>query len=342
MRKLLSVILALALMASSSVVFAETPTAPVTKTELRTGVVFAWKNSAGLWQKGIQAGGIYNSTAPTTVDLKALYPNCTFRNISIKPYTGESLDGVDWYPNQFANDRDSYTEFYSRNAVSGLSIQNQSNPATGTMSYTYSGQLAAQDGGAIDVKWMLGQGGIDEIYAMLGYTAATAPAEYKTAMEELYPKGGQSSNVEGYLYFVPILRSYEVVPAARVLLPPDAWIECDVPTPYAGSAMPIESGITNKNDFEVGVTYTLSLNGTTLKTATTTIKAKGTLPVNASYKIPAKTKPGTLLNIKLTATIWDPENPAVKLSDTANCKRSVGIVDDSEPDGRLKPSAIVD
>lgn len=339
MRKLICMILMLVLTALSAVGYADVA-GPIKKTELRTGVIFIWKNTAGKWQKGIAPGDIYDKTDPTTVDLKQQYPNCTIRDITVDPYTDESLEGVDWYPNQFATDTQSYQRFYLRKAVSDLSTQNLSDSANGIMSYTYSGTLTARDNEAINVKTMLGQGATDEVYAMLGVTRDTAPPDIKRAMEDLYPAGGQSANVEGYLYFVPILRSYEIVPAARALKKPLVDVECADPT-MPGTKIQVGGVIKNPNDYDVGMTYTLSVNGVVIKSDTTTLKAGRGYGAFAPYNVSPKAKPGSKLRVVLTATIWDPLNTPQRASASDNCDVYV-IAADTEFDGGLQPSEIVD
>lgn len=341
MRKIICVIIVLSLIASVSIGFADALDSPIQKTELRTGVIFAWKNTAGIWQKGIEPEAVYNNAEPTTVDLKQLYPNCTIRAIAVNPYNGESLERVDWYPNQIAVDTESYQRFYLRNAVMDLLPHNQSDEINGVMSYTYSGTLTAQDGAAVDVKYYLAQGMADEVYSMLGVTRESAPTDIKRAMEELYPVGGQSANVEGYLYFVPILRSYEILPATRPLRKPMVDVECGDPAAQ-GSIAQVGGVIKNTNDYDVGMSYTLTVNGTTMSSNKLTLKAGRAYIAKAPYKVSSNAKPGSKLRVVLTATIWDPLNPTKTENGSDTCDKYIILADDNFDGDGLRPSQIVD
>ncbi len=107
MKKILSGFLLLILLLSTMPVFAE-PT-PTTHYELRTGVVFAWCNSSGVWQNGVEAGKVYNKPSSTVYDIGVLYPKDIVENVKVYAYNPDTFDfsklGDTWNKTQFANDK---------------------------------------------------------------------------------------------------------------------------------------------------------------------------------------------------------------------------------------------
>ncbi len=312
MKKKLSWFLLLILLISSMPVFAAD--GPVTHCELRTGVVFAWRNSFGVWQKGIEAGKVYNKPSTTVYDIGFLYPKDTVENVKVYPYT---LDfdfaklGDNWNKTQFANDKITYNENYYGQAASGIKISDSWNAKTGKLEYTYSGTLSAINGKPIDVKRYLANGLINDIYAMMGYTDENAPADIKEAMEELYPKTGQSEKVQGYLYFVPIVIQYDVVPEPVVaLLPPKARIDCAGSSAFIGRDTRVKGSVANQNPFPVIMHYDLTVNGASLSPGHKVVPARGSVPISYDYPIPSTAKPGTIYTFQITArNILKAENP---------------------------------
>ncbi len=254
MRKLLALLLTLAIILPGFPVHAATGT--VTHYELRTGVVFAWCNSSGVWQKGIEAGKVYNKPTTTIYDIGALYPKETVENVKTYPYTLDfdfSKLGDTWNKNQFANDRATYNENYYGQAATGIKMSDNWNQKTGKLEYTYSGTLTAINGNPIDVKYFLRYGQVDTIYAMMGYTADTVPGDIKTAMDGLYPKAGQSDKVQGFLYFVPFIIQYDVVPEEVLpLMPPKPVINCTAGSAFIGKATTVKGSIKNTEGYIYG------------------------------------------------------------------------------------------
>lgn len=322
--------------------------------QLITPIIFAWKNSAGIWQNSIEPGKPFSAAAGSGVELVGDFDKKNVRNVCF--YNGMPFDtqfdfntpNFFWYSNaQYAFDKTSYLNNYYDYRTQGYTASSPVyDPATGKVSFSYStGSLESPYGRSMrfDVKELLAvdlEAGADQVYARMGYTRETAPASIKKSMEELYPTSGQSSNVEGYLFFAPFIIQYDVV-TGRPLLPPDALLDCGDSEVTAGDTVTLSGVVKHKNDFTVGVTYVLSVNGKTIKTGTSTIAAQKGIGVSSPYKIPSSAKPGSKVTVKLTGTIWDPENPDVKLSDFDTCIRYV-VLSDSNFDGGLQPSEIVD
>ncbi len=303
MKKALSYLLLLTLLISAIPVFAVEK--PVTHYELRTGVVFAWCNSAGKWQAGIEAGEVYNNPTTTVYDIGALFPYEIIENANVYPYT-LAFDfaklGDNWNKTQFAVDKDSYDENYYFQSLSDLRTSYSWNQKTGKLEYSYSGTLNTINGDPINVKDYLRRGEVDKIYAMMGYTTTTVPADIKAAMEELYPKAGQSENVQGFLYFVPFIIQYDVVPLEIGLLPPKCRINCSAGSAFIGTSSKIQGSVSNQNTFPVIMNYELTVNGNPVKAfRNKAVGAKGSFTVVESFAIPATAKPGTTYEILLTA-----------------------------------------
>lgn len=325
MEKILSWILLLILLVSVMPVFAED--GPVTHYELRTGVVFAWCNSSGVWQKGIEKDQKYNKSTTTIYDIGALYPKYTIENVTTYAYNPDSFDfsklGDTWNKTQFASDKSTYDDFYYNCAATGITMSDSWNAKTSKLEYTYSGKLTAINGDPIDVKDYLKMDRINDIYAMMGYTAATAPADIKEAMDELYPKAGQSEKVEGYLYFVPIIIQYDVVPEpVAALLPPKPRIDCAATSAFIGRETRVKGSISNQNAFPVIMRYDLTVNGEPILSGSKEVAAKSSFTISKDFMIPAAVKPGKLYIFQITA-----KNIARAEGPPAHYKYSYGGVD---------------
>lgn len=318
MKKIFSWVLLLILLVSVMPIFAED--GPVTHYELRTGVVFAWCNSSGVWQKGIERDQKYNKPTTTIYDIGALYPKYTVENVTTYAYNPDRFDfsklGENWNKTQFASDKTTYDDFYYNCAATGITMSDSWNAKTGKLEYTYSGKLTAINGDPIDVKDYLKMDRINDIYAMMGYTATTVPADIKAAMDELYPKAGQSEKVQGFLYFIPLIIQYDVVPEPAVaLLPPKARINCAGSSAFIGRDTRVKGSVTNQNPFPVIMHYDLTVNGASLSPGYKVVPANGSIPISYDYPIPSTAKPGTIYTFQITArNIIKAEDPPAQFS----------------------------
>ena len=204
-----SFVLALCLL--PSITYSETVETPHYR--LDTGVVFVWKNSVGQWQNGWQPGGSisysYQHTLPkdaASVDVQPFNPSSSSGNSGYFDFD----DGAyyHWNP-QFAWDRHSYLRYYYDYAVTSLTVSGGSsyNPSNGRITVNYGMKLNPQGGAAYDVKNELayGESGKQAILDLLGNPSQ----EIIAAMNLMDPSSEQyDANVEGYLYFIPIVFSY--------------------------------------------------------------------------------------------------------------------------------------
>lgn len=185
----------------------------VTHHRLDTGVVFVWKSSSGQWQRGWSPGSQISFNASYSLPKDAL-------EVEVDPYMEEASLGSPGYFNfsdsryyhwnkEAAYDAYSYNAFYNIYSVTMLSANGASsyNPATGQISLNLSMRLTALGGTPYDVKAQLALGaeGKAKIINLLGNPSQ----EIIDAMNLMDPTSEEyNPNVEGYLYFIPIVFKY--------------------------------------------------------------------------------------------------------------------------------------
>lgn len=283
-----------------------------TRTQLVTACVFLWKSSAGVWQYGQAPGHPYTwgtGQVALTGDFdRSLVQNVRFyNNVAFDKTFDFGTPLFAWNPNpQFALDKDAYLANYYQNSLESLTATPPIyDPKTGTVQFSYLGTPSTDDNYRINVKRLLGMdydAGVSEIYARMGVTAEQAKTAYPSVVQtlaDMYPKEGQASTVEGYLYFAPFLIQYDVVPEA--FLPPKVLIDCKATSMFIGLTTPVRGMVQNRNAVPVITRYRLTVNDTVLKSGTALQEAGKSLTVESTYTIPAATKPGKLFTFKLWA-----------------------------------------
>jgi hypothetical protein len=194
---------------------------------LDTGVTFLWKNSAGVWQKGWEPGGSYVYSAAFSIPRNA-------KNVRVDRYNksnfvfgpgGQYADGegdgrkvYNWNPTAYAHDKSDYDANYDKYSASPLSVSGADsyNPANGGLTVTYTATFSKSRG--IDVKEALTNEKKDYIYGLLG----SPSRELIDAMNLLDPQSQSfSPNVEGYLWFLPIVIRYDLTEKTEI--PDDAF-----------------------------------------------------------------------------------------------------------------------
>jgi len=182
---------------------------------LDTGVVFIWKHSDGTWQKNLKPNDIYSDGY-----------SLTLTNIphgrEIKPKDIEIVDVKPYDPNLYSFGQDNFRRWinpkalteseykdsflrYSSNNIKILNKKYDNN--TGKISVSYDVTLTPNEE-VYNVKTILEYIGPQEVYQYLG-GEQNVSQEIKNAIESLKP-GKFSSNVEGYMYFVPTVIEYKV------------------------------------------------------------------------------------------------------------------------------------
>ncbi len=182
---------------------------------LSTGVVFIWKNSEGKWQNGLSPGDTTTYTDYFSIgqDLK---------NISAYRYNPEAPIGTeghfDFNNNQYyhwnkgaATNYESYNLLYYDYSAKPLNVSGEENydAETGKLKLVLSPTLKTVSGINYDVKEKLSFGvqGKFELLELLG----SPTQELIDAMNLMDPASEQyNPNVEGYLYFVPVIIQYTV------------------------------------------------------------------------------------------------------------------------------------
>jgi hypothetical protein len=190
---------------------------------LDTGVIFIWKHSNGTWQKNIKPNDIY----------KGEY-NLTLMNIphgrEIKAEDIQLVDVKVYNPNLYSFDQENFRRWINPKALNEIEyisrfIPHTSNniritdksysSTTGKVSVKYEAELVAIEQ-AYDVKNTIEQIAPQEVYEYLGgeEKVSREMPEIKKAIEILKPSKF-SSNVEGYMYFVPTVIEYKVKKAPQ-------------------------------------------------------------------------------------------------------------------------------
>ena len=221
--RMLSVILIVVLLAASlpqAALSATTKEVTVTHYRLDTGVVFMWKNSAGAWQtvngRTWTPGGTYTHDRSFSLPANA-------KNVKVSKYNGsnftfgsggyyEDASGTkayNWNPTAYASDKDTYgNSYHNRSAnIGSLSGADTYIPQNGGITVTYTATYS--DGKKYDVKDMLQKGKGNEVLALLGGNVDPAI----TAFMEI---SDFSANVEGYLWFLPIVIQYDLTEQVEV------------------------------------------------------------------------------------------------------------------------------
>lgn len=184
-----------------------------THSRLDTGVIFVWKNSAGQWQNNWQPGGrinySYNHTLPKDSEPVEVHPFSPSASVESPGYFDfDDSKYYHWNP-EFACDEGSYLEYYYDYAVTNLIVSGGSsyNPDTGRILVNYGMTLSSQAGAAYNVKAQLAYGDVGKqgIIDLLGNPSQ----EIIDAMNLMdHSSESYNSNVEGYLYFIPIVFNY--------------------------------------------------------------------------------------------------------------------------------------
>ncbi len=181
----------------------------VTHYRLDTGVIFVWKNSAGVWQDG-EPGKNY--TSGYTLDLARNINPSDIYDVCVYPYSLDSYyfesENFLWFPTLYATNKEEYNLNYYLTASNNIkNVVANYNNQTGSLQVIYTADLLPVET-LFNVKQTLNTtNGEQIIYNYMGLTPETAPADLKAALEEVktfHP------NVEGYLYFVPTIIEYKV------------------------------------------------------------------------------------------------------------------------------------
>lgn len=180
---------------------------------LDTGIIFIWKNSGGHWQGGAAPGEIFTSgyikeLAPKGINLEEI------SHVEVYPYhPGIDINAKNffWNKTKYSQNQIDYDKNYYKYASTNINFHLVSlgDKNTGKLEVQYTTTLVPV-AEQFNVKEQLEiPGGEQLIYDLMGLTSETAPKEIKEALEVLRPSQF-SSNVEGYLFFVPTVIEYHV------------------------------------------------------------------------------------------------------------------------------------
>jgi hypothetical protein len=199
----------------------------VTKTYYRldTGVVFLWKNSAGAWQFGRDPGGadelstsLKIPSGAENVAVTAYDQNADYEQESFFPFKADSeieSGCIIWNTTAVASNKDDYDTCYNAYSANPLIATSEYTQTTGNLKITYEATFSAFGGDDYDVKAKLAKGasGKQEIMDLLG----SPSSEIMDAMDLMDPESeNYSPNVEGYLYFLPVVIKYDLVEVVEI------------------------------------------------------------------------------------------------------------------------------
>ena len=123
------VVILLILQFTFTVYCEEKPIAYDTYYKLDTGVIWMWRNSAGVWQNGIEPGEYYDYTKKLSIELPkgAIEPDVY--PLELDPYYEEdnfefSLDDshYQWYDSTFVYDVDTYIDMYFKRSCEEIIV----------------------------------------------------------------------------------------------------------------------------------------------------------------------------------------------------------------------------
>jgi len=190
---------------------------------LDTGVIFLWKNSAGAWQYGREPGGndhfSSNLILPEnaeSVTVKAYDSDAVYGEYGYFPFKATSKINsscIIWNTTKVAGNKDDYDTYYNTYAAYPLSASGDYTSLNGKLEITYNATFSAYGGRDYDVKERLANGLKQEIIDLLG----SPSPEITEAMDLMNPESeNYNSNVEGYLYFLPVVIKYDITEAVEI------------------------------------------------------------------------------------------------------------------------------
>ncbi len=195
--------------------FAETVTTTSTYHRLDTGVMFLWSNSAGVWQNGLAPGDTAELSRVFSLPAQA-------KNVKVAAYNPEASEGGSGYfdfrggkyyaynVTASSTSGDAYNTNYYAYACNPLRVSGADtyDPNTGNIDVSYTMTFRAAWGQPYNLKAKLAAGEKKEIYALLGNPSA----DISEKMNLLDPASETyNPEVEGYMFFIPIVLSYDMV-----------------------------------------------------------------------------------------------------------------------------------
>lgn len=181
----------------------------VTHYRLDTGVIFLWKSSSGVWQNGWSPGSSKSWNGSFNIGLGK-------KNVKVYPYTEDNFhfnntNQYHWNSNTFTTNKIQYDTNYSNFSTFPLQVAgaNTYQESNGKLTVTYNATFMARGGSIFNVKDELrkpGGAGKQYLIDLLGNPSQ----DIIDKMNLLDPNSeSYSSNVEGYLFFIPIIIQYD-------------------------------------------------------------------------------------------------------------------------------------
>ncbi|WP_027399165.1 hypothetical protein [Anaerovorax odorimutans] len=201
---------------------------------LDTAVVFVWSDGKSGWQKNIVPNT--NFSKEFVIDIGK-----NMKNVSVHKYDGSNFPfdwtkdtdtyKQHWNPTNACKNVDDYENNYMPYSAIINSVGDKSsyNSSTGNMYLKYNVLLTARDGEPYDVKAMLNKGDKQKILDLLG---DNPPADLTEAMDLFKTDSAKiDPNVQGYLYFVPIITEYDETAIIEIPDPEPEEIFAEVVNP---------------------------------------------------------------------------------------------------------------
>lgn len=191
---------------------------PGTYYQLDTGVVFLWQEPDGAWQYGLAPGT--NTTSDYSLNIAGSNDPATIKNVTVVPYKNDfsfaNTQNFSWNSNRYATDQLGYnTEYFYGKSINLTSAIPDYDPKTGNLKVIWNGGIPANVDDTFDVKNLLIQGLSSEVYERMGVTRDSASANIRERIEEFDPLAGASSSVRSFMFFVPTVIKYDVVPRLK-------------------------------------------------------------------------------------------------------------------------------
>lgn len=181
----------------------------VTNYRLDTGVIFLWKSSSGTWQNGWSPGSSKSWSGSLNIGSNR-------KNVKVYPYTEDNFrfnqpDQYHWNSNTLTSNKIQYDINYFRFSAFPLQVTgaNTYHEGSGNLTVTYNATFVPRNGIPFNVKEELGKsGGVGKQYLI--DLLDNPGQDILDKMNLMDPSNeNYSSNVEGYLYFIPIIIQYD-------------------------------------------------------------------------------------------------------------------------------------
>jgi hypothetical protein len=310
---LISILAVVGAVLLAGVSFAAFQTKEIDHEMLNTGVVFVWSDGSGNWQNGLNPGGPCNRSFSVNIGKDRT-------DVSVKAYNGSNFsfgdsDTSHWNETVKCTGLSSYNTNYVPYSTGSGSISSNYDKTTGKLTVNQTVTLSSSL--KFDVAYYVSNHQQQYVYDYLG---DDIPSSITDPMNQMLT----DSNVQGFLYFCPLVINYtevttEEVPdplvlEANLMLPPEG--ETDTPYTVKDITLIPQGGTFQSSKLEVsdngGATYT-QLTGWPSNTKNADMEETQSIAGTYKYRLTVYLKDGTSDTDEKSIVIAD-KTPEINVS----------------------------